>query len=54
MKDPQRQNTVEYIEIPRQHSSLTRIDTILEQRLRTFIKARRIKRLGGLLAILGE
>jgi len=34
----------QYLETPRQRSSPTRIDAILEERLKAFIKARHIKR----------
>lgn len=33
-----------YIEIPRTNTAPTRIDAILEERMRTFMKARRIRR----------
>lgn len=34
----------EYIEIPRSRKNLTKIDTILEERMRTFVRARRVRR----------
>lgn len=34
----------EYIEIPRSHKNLTKIDMILEERMRAFVRARRVRR----------
>ena len=44
MKHMSQSEVYDYIEIPRTKTAPTRIDTILEERMKAFLKARRIRR----------
>jgi hypothetical protein len=44
MKSVLSSDAFDYIETPRRSGSLTKIDEILEERMRAFMKARRLKR----------
>lgn len=44
MKTAEEKELISYLEIPRGRSSLTKIDVVLEDRIRAFKRAKRIRR----------